>query len=208
MPLAPGVILAVSWREDFASQRYLFTHTYRVLSNSSTSDTAQDTAYCVLHFSDTGTGTMTSRLRSCIGSNVIIREVVCQPIWPQRLVKRSISTVYNGPGGSTSTTGNVSSVITLRTVFAGRNQVANKHVGPPPKDDIAAGLLIGTTPIALQNFGATLVSNQTVPADGANTIVLVPVIFHKDTGGHDIVVSSVASDRVGTMRRRTLRVGE
>lgn len=208
MPLAIGTIVQVSWRSEYQSQRYLFTHTYRVLLNTSTQDTTTDTGSIVLHFQSTAAGTLTARYRLCLATDSVVREIVAQPIHPQRLVRRSITVNYPGTSSGTASTGNVAAVLTLRTQLAGRSQVSNKHIGPPATVDIGAGLIGANLEAAMFNLAGTLDNNQEVPADGANLITLVPVIFHRGTGGHDVIVSHAVSTRLGTMSRRTLRVGE
>lgn len=208
MPLAIGTIVQVSWRSEYQTQRYLLTHTYRVLLNSSTQDTTTDTGSIVLHFQSTAVGTLTARYRLCLATDAVIREIVAQPVHPQRLVRRSIVVNYPGTSSGTASTGNIAAVLTLRTQLAGRSQVANKHIGPPATVDIGAGLIGANLEAAMFNLAGTLDNNQEVPADGANLITLVPVIFHRATGGHDVIVSHAISSRLGTMRRRTLRVGE
>lgn len=208
MPLAVGTIVQVSWRSEYQAQRYLLTHTYRVLSNNSTQDTAQDTASIAQFFSQTGAGDLTQKYRTCLATDAVIREIVAQPIHPQRLVRRSVNVNYPGTSSGTASTGNVAAVLTLRTQLAGRSQVANKHIGPPATVDIGAGLIGANLQAAMFTLQFEMDDQQSVPADGANVIELVPVIFHKGTGLHDVIVSGVVSTRLGTMRRRTLRVGE
>jgi hypothetical protein len=208
MPLATGVIVQLSYRVEYQSQRYLFTHHYRVANNNSTQDTAQDTASIAFFFSQTGANDLMTRYRICLATDAVVREVVAQPIHPQRLVRRSVAVSLAGTSSGTASTGNIAAVLTLRTQLAGRSQVSNKHIGPPATVDIGAGLIGANLQAALINLGNELDDNQTVPADLPNEILLVPVIFHKSSGTHDVLVSSIISTRVGTMRRRTLRVGE
>lgn len=208
MPLAVGAIVQVSWRSEYQSQRYLLTHHYRVLTNNSTQNTADDTASIASFFSLTGAGSLTTKYRVCLATDTVIREIVAQPIWPQRLVRRSVNVNYPGTSSGTASTGNVAAVLTLRTQLAGRSQVSNKHIGPPATVDIGAGMIGANLQAAMFNLLDEFDDQQSVPADGANLIELVPVIFHKSTGQHDVLVSGVVSTRLGTMRRRTLREGE
>lgn len=208
MPLAVGTIVQLSYRSEYQSQRYLFTHNYRVLNNGSVENTDQNTALIAIYFSQTGVGDLMTKYRICLATDCVVREVVAQPIHPQRLVRRSVNVNYPGTSSGTASTGNVAAVLTLRTQLAGRAQVSNKHVGPPATVDIGAGLIGANLQAAMMNLGNELDDNQVVPMEGATTLELVPVIFHKLTGGHDVIVSNVVSTRLGTMRRRTLRVGE
>lgn len=208
MPLAVGSIVLVTYKGTYAAQRYMLTHTYRVSNSTSTGNTTDDTGLIALYFSNTGANDFATRYRLCLATNYTINEIVAQPIYPQRLVRQSISVVYSGTGGTDADTGNICGVVTLRTQFAGRSQVANKHVGPIPKTGFTSGQVSGTLPTSLFNFLNSLRAIQNVPADGANSIELTPVIWHKGITQHDVITTGVVSDRVGTMRRRTLRVGE
>lgn len=208
MPLAAGSIVLITWQSEYQSQRYLLTHTYRITATNSTQDTAADTFSIALFFSASDAGSLTSKYRICLATDTVIRTVTAQPIHPQRLVRRSINVNFPGTSSGTASTGNIAAVLTLRTQLAGRSQVSNKHIGPPATVDIGAGLIGANLQAAMLNLAMEMDDPQSVPADGVNLIELSPVIFHKASGLHDVIVSNVVSTRLGTMRRRTLRVGE
>ena len=208
MPLPVGTIVAINWVGSYQQQRYLLTHTYRITETSSTQEPVGDTNSLAFHFTNTDPGTVTYHYRKCLPTNYDIREVAAQAISPQRHVKVGISVVYGGTAGGTAITGNVAATVTLKTQLAGRSQISNKHIGPIPTAGYNNGLIIGTLFSDLGTLGIQLSANQTVPAGATNTIKLAAVIFHKEFGQHDLIYNSVVSDRVGTMRRRTLRVGE
>lgn len=208
MPLAVGTIVQITYRSEYQSQRYMLTHHYRISQTTSTQDTDSDTGSIAIFFTNTGPNEFATKYRECLSTDTTIREVVAQPVFPQRLVQRSVNVAYSGTGQGTASTGNIAAIITLRTQFAGRSQVSNKHIGPLATLDIGAGLTGGALQTALNELGDVMDQGIAIPADGANTITLIPVIFHKGTGLHDVIVSHLFSTRLGTMRRRTLRVGE
>lgn len=208
MPLPVGTIIQQTYVSLYAAQRYMFTSTWRIFITGSVQNTTEDAQSIALFFSDTTfQANFVQQYRSCISNLARIRTVSAQAIHPTRHVRASISVDYPGLFTGASPTGNVAATITLRTQLAGRTQVANKHIGPMGTNAYSSGSLESTYVPILANFGAGMTTNKVVPA-GVNTIELVPVIFHKKTGLHDVAVSHVVTDRVGTMRRRTLRVGE
>lgn len=208
MPLTVGTIVAVNFVGDWQSQRYMLTTTWRILNTTSLQNTSEDQQSIAVHFTDTSlTTNFVQRYRQCLGDAYTIRRVDAQAVFPVRHVKATVNLVYSGQMIGTIISGNLAATITLRTMLAGRTQVANKHIGPLTQESIAAGAPAGGLNTALGNFGAKLTQNEVVPA-GVNSITLVPVIFHKESGGHDVIVNHVVSDRIGTMRSRTLRVGE
>lgn len=208
MPLPAGTIVAVNFVGDWLAQRYMLTTTWRILITTSVQDTSQDAQSIAVHFTDTSlTTNFIQRYRQCLGSDYTIREVNAQAIHPIRHVKASVNLAYSGQFIGTITSGNLAAIITLRTQLAGRTQVSNKHIGPLAQESLSGGAPGFGLPAALANFGAKLTQNEVAPA-GPNSITLVPVIFHRDSGQHDVVLNHVVGTRLGTMRRRTLRVGE
>lgn len=209
MPLGVNNIVLITYRSQYASQRYLLTHTYRVGSTTSTQTPALDSNDIALSFSQTGALELLDQYAACLGNNVQIREVIAQAIHPTRFVRASLALAVDGAGLTPASTGNIAGTITLRTFLAGRDQVAVKHVGPPMDEGVNAGAPSAGLFNALNTLGSGLVSNRIVDCTTAGeTITLEPVIFHRASGTASGLADWVVSDRIGTMRRRTLRVGE
>lgn len=208
MPLAVGTVVLVSYKVSFQQQRYLLTTTWTVLLSTSTQNTATDTNDIAVSFAVGGAGTFATRYRNALGTNCTVDSVVAQPISPVRLVKREVVMGVPGTGSGTASTGNLAGVISLLTDKAGRSQIANKHIGPVPSGDIVLGKISAAYTLVLIDLLTSLRTARVVNLSDANSLTLGAAIFHKATGGVDAVTSGLISDRVGTMRRRTLRVGE
>lgn len=209
MPLGENAIVLLSYRIEYETQRYLFTQTFRVQSNTSTDFPANDTQAIVNFFMSSASGTLLEALRKCLGTNATIRECIAQGIYPIRFVRRSGTLALAGTGVGLANTGNVAGVLTFTTDLAGRSQVANKHIGPPPSAEVVAGAPTTGYRLDLGVLGQRIIDTFLIPGmNPGEDFVLVPVIFHKSNGTSNPITARIASTRIGTMRRRTLRVGE
>jgi len=209
MPLGANAIVLISYRIEYEAQRYLFTQTYRIDATTSTQFPAQDTTDIVNVFAASGTGTVLNALLKCLATNASVRECTAQGIYPIRFVKKSYALNLPGTGVGTTNTGNIAGVLTLTTDLAGRSMVANKHVGPPPTAEVTAGAPTTGYRLDLNSLGQAILDGETFNLTAAaESMTLGPVIFHKATQTATGITDRNASTRIGTMRRRTLRVGE
>lgn len=209
MPLGTNSVFLVSYETTFASQRYLFTQTFRIVNSDSDQTPALDTFDLVQHFIGTGANDLLTRYRACLASNAIVIGCTVQGIYPIRFVRSSATLNLVGTQSNQANTGNIAGVVTLRTHLAGRSQVANKHVGPAAVDMFEAGAAVAAERTALLNLGNRITENIVVDLSTAGQeISYIGCIYHKASQTNDLVVTAVASDRAGTMRRRTLRVGQ
>lgn len=209
MPLGANAVVLVTYRSDFAQQRYLLTLTYRISATNSTQTPALDTIDIVTFFTNTAAGTLQANYRNCLADNVTINRVNAQGIWPIRFIRQQAVVANAGTWGATAVTGNVAGVLTLRTALSGRKQVSNKHIGPIASNAMAAGAPVAGLTTALGNLVISMVTSRVVDCTTAGqTMTLDPCIFHRSTGTSDLIESGNSSDRIGTMRSRTLRVGE
>lgn len=107
-----------------------------------------------------------------------------------------------GTAGSTPLPTQVSGVITFRTGLAGpanRGRIYTPF--PDETDNQVTGIPGGTYIADLQ----TLANNFALPISvgtGGNTAQLVPVLFHRATGGTTAITSAQARAKWGTQRRR------
>jgi len=103
---------------------------------------------------------------------------------------------------------NLAAVITMSTLLAGRDQVANKHIGPLPGG--ATVRVDGELAIAYKNLldtlGTALASIVLLPVTG---VTLAPCIPHAaPLGTYTTIHDNTTQDTIRVMRRRTVRVGE
>lgn len=208
MPLALGDRIGCAWRGTWEQQKYMFTHTWKVALTTSTQTLTRDLQDITNAFASLAPLSLLSLYRPCLATDYTINENTAQRVSPQRSVKVVRVQSDAGTGGGTAVTGNTAAVFTLKTINAGRSQVANKHVGPIATADYSAGKIGGALSTALALFAARFTASYAIPLTSLENLVLVPIIYHRATATDDLTDSIAVSDRVGTMRRRTLRVGE
>lgn len=203
-PLGVGDILQQSWISTWQAQRVLLTNTWIVANPGTGTDGSDQLQELADFFASGADGTMLNLYLLCLSSEVTCSEARVQKIKPIRTRYFSSSVGANGVGGLANT-GNVATVGTLVSDLAGRDQVGNKHVGPIPADTYAAGAPTNAQLIAMGNFMNQLKLPHTTLA---TSISIAPILFHRATGLYNYVTQYRLSTRVGTLRRRTLRVGE
>jgi hypothetical protein len=159
-------------------------------------------------FKTAAAGSPMTTLAACIASDVLFTDVRAQKINPARSVFRtSVPGIPNGTWSTPATTGNIAGVGTLRTAQAGRDQIANKHIGPIGSSAYSSGVLTTAFRIPMTAMLVAMITQQNVPSNGG-VITVAPTIYHRSSATSTDAISAFLSDRVGTMRRRTLRVGE
>jgi len=147
---------------------------------------------------------------ACLPSQYELDSIRGQIIAPNRRVYSETLRGVPGTHLDTLETANLASVITLRTAFAGRNQVGNKHIGPIPSSGavMTLGELTGAYKTLLTTLAGALMASI-VPAGIA--AVARPCIYHPDGAvppNTDWVESAIVGETVRVMRRRTVRLGE
>jgi len=108
------------------------------------------------------------------------------------------------PKGGDGQTTTLASVISMRTLKAGRNQTSTKHVGPIPDEAVAGGEVSGDQRAALELLGTRLVTQIQIGGTGA---IYVPSIFHRATSTSDQMTNFSVPLSARVMRRRTVGVG-
>lgn len=209
MPLGANAIVLVTYASTYSGQRILLTSTWRVGATNSTQTPALDTLDIATYFGTGGANTLLTKYLACLSQNVTVGSCIAQGIHPTRFVKASVTVAQGGTVAADAPSGNTCGVVTLRTALAGRKQIANKHIGPIAGSSAAFGSPVTALRTALQDVGIQLITSRTVNCTTAGqTIPLEPVIFHRGDKTSTGLESYVVSDRIGTLRRRTLRVGE
>lgn len=187
------------------SHRILLTHWYRVEQASPPANTvAQDMTALIGAITGAAPTTIEQPYMNCLSGDYSLLAVRAQVIKPVRLAYTEIPRVVSGLGG-VSNLSNVSGCLTLRTLNAGRNQVANKHIGPLPDAASLSGRLTVAFKADMDALGDALKATiQPVPG-GAT---YAPIIYHRATDSWDAIVAHVVGDSTRVQRRRTVGVGE
>lgn len=205
MPLFVGDIVLATIKGRCYGQRILFTQTLRV---HTAGDPGQSANFQLgLFAAEIGTGGPTDWLtayRACLQADYTMLELRTQVVAPIRTAYRS--DIFTGIGtGGVGTVANDAAAVTLRTENAGRNQVANKHLGPIPDSVSVQGELTNAYKIILAAFAVKLTQDVVV---GAGPLTLRPVIFHRLTNTYNDVAGYAIGDQSRVQRRRTVRFGE
>lgn len=206
MPLPTGSTVLVTYRSLFAQQRVLLTLTYTVTGDQGTGspwERSNELATVLANPVDP----VLDQYRRCLGANVSIKEVRVQVIHPVRYQYGSHTVGLPGLSGANATTGNIATALTFHTGVAGRGEIANKHIGPPPTDVYVDGAPTLAYSDTLSTLGS-LIAQRFSQMVGTGLVEMESSIFHKATGQHSPIVTWTVADRIGTLRRRTLRVGE
>lgn len=95
--------------------------------------------------------------------------------------------------------------ITLRTDFAGRNQVSCVKIGPCPDGASAAGMITAAYTALLTAIGAKLITAFVPTGSGS---LLVPIIPHPDGITFDILNNLLVQETSRVMNRRVVGRGE
>lgn len=176
---------------------------YVVTSGAGNPLIAQDLADLRDYMADFGTaGQPGYALKQVMATNVTISRIDTQMIYPGRSAFVTGSYAQPGNFGADADTDNIAAVLTMRTAFSGRSQVANKHIGPLPKTAYNNGVLTAGYIAKLALLGTALIASVNL----ASPLTLRPIVNHPGAT-YDVTTNTSSSGRVGTMRRRTVRVG-
>jgi len=201
-----GSVLLVSFRSLCFAQRVILTHTYRVTEDAGTAPPYVRSQQIAGAIAANPAG-LFFRYVQCMPPDVHIKEIRCQVIHPVRYQYGTVGMDTPGAFASVARTANNAVAVTLQTGVAGRGEIANKHIGPLPNDAFGEGAPTAGYSDKLNDLGNQFVVEISEVIAGS-MFKASPVIFHRATGQNSPAVIWVVSDRVGTMRRRTLRVGE
>lgn len=147
-------------------------------------------------------GTVGYRYKNLLPSNCTIYQIDTQVVWSYRSAYVRGSYAQVGTYGAVASTDNLAATLTLRTNHAGRNQIANKHIGPLPDGSYSNGVLIAGYITLLSQLGTALLVTQ-VTSTG---LACQPIVNHP-AAGSDPALTTSSSARVGTMARRTVLRG-
>jgi len=206
MGLPVNSICLVQWVGEYVGQRILLNHTFKVVSDAAPVGPFLRSQEIAGEIESEAAG-MTFRYLACLPSNYSLKKVRFQVISPIRYQYAVVSSSKVGANSNPAKTGNVAAVVTLQTGVAGRSEIANKHIGPCPGSSFDEGAPEAAYTDVLDDLGNELVTVYSAVIAGS-AVELTPVIFHRAINQSSPVIIWQTSDRIGTMRRRTLRVGE
>jgi len=205
-------VLLITYKGTAAGQRILLTTTYKITVVPVPTDATVfvNAAIEAVRAGVGGGDLIETKYRACLPVEYELDSIRGQIIAPNRRVYSETLRGVPGTHADGMETANLAGVITLRTAFAGRNQVGNKHIGPIPSAGavMVLGELTGAYKTLLGTLATALMA-QLVPVGIA--AVARPVIYHPDGAvppNTDWVESAIIGETVRVMRRRTVRVGE
>lgn len=205
MALELNDVVLVSFRGLCFGQRIILTHTYRIDAVNDPGQTVVQDLTDILTAIDVGGGdAVVPSYLACLPPQYQLTQLRAQRIYPIRSAYVPITKALAGTHEAPATVANDAAAITLRTDYAGRNQIATKHIGPIPDDASSAGLLIAGYKTLLSTLATKLLLTIDFGAAGQAT----PGIYHRSTNGFDAVESYILGDQSRTQRRRTVGVGE
>jgi len=205
MPLEVGDIVLVSWRGLCFGQRIILTHTYRVSVAPDPESTVWQNLDSIIDAVDVGgAADITTNYLALLPAAYGLNEIRAQRVYPIRSAYFSKAKAEEGGHAGAATVANDAAAVTLRTDYAGRNQIATKHIGPVPDAASASGLIVTAYKTLLTAFATDLLLTPAFGTTGS----LIPIIYHRATNGHSDVVSYRLGDQSRTQRRRTVGVGE
>jgi hypothetical protein len=207
MALVEGDLVELSWRGLAMSQAIITTRKYILRGGGANpaNTVYEDLANILLTVDVGGASDMTTAYLDTLPTNYALYEIRAQLVYPTRssyldLQKPAVA----GTEGAAALVPNDASVITFRTAKAGRDQVANVHIGPLPTDAVAAGVLTGPYLALLSTLGGKFATAfQPVGWIGA----LKPTIFHKASATDDEIIDYTVWPQSRVMVRRTLNRG-
>lgn len=205
MPIPTNAVVRVMYRSRCQAQRILFSMDYLVLDSASTQTVTEDLEEIATWFGDESAGDHLDTYLSAVGTDFTLDEIRTQVLKPTRSAFVTLSKGLPGLYDSTTLTTNLQTPVTFRTADAGRSQVAVKKIGPPPLGTYVSGEPTAPYKVILQDFAERWYERYIV---GASLIDLHPIVYHPVTGTGSLIQTWAIGDRIGTMRRRTLRVGE
>jgi len=204
MGIPVGSELLVSIDGTWSDQQILFTQSYVITQNDSVNTIVSDLNRIGSFFAFGGAGSLINAYLACMGANYSTEFIRTQVIRQDRSVYVDTPIVLPGTFGGIAQTGNLQFPITLHTDNGGRNQVSVKKIGPAPVGSYQAG---EPDPVFLAGPLSVLGTELKSPQQTVGTVtIMLPIVAHPDFDG-DLITGVRLPNRVGTMRRRTLRVG-
>lgn len=189
------------------NQRIMLTHFYRIESQTAPQNELVVSDELVDVIKAGGTADLETDYAACLHSGYACQEIWAQKIFPTRYRRSTEVGTEVGSAGDMETA-NVAGSITLHSELSGRDEVANKHIGPLVVSAtlVNDGQLLPAYKGLLETF-ANIMTNDIVLATGA--VNLQPVIYHRANvvPKFSDIVGYIVHDTVRVNRRRTVGLG-
>lgn len=205
--LLNGDVVHVAWRGQCFGQRIILDQNYKILGDFPLADSFfQDALKIANLLLPGGAINVLTAYLAALPPQYTIDEIRIQKVSPAPRTAYFSVGLGGAPGthADAATVANDAACITMRTQKAGRNQVANVHIGPVPDAVSAAGLLINAYKVILTALGTKLVTSGVPVGSGS---IIAPTILHK-AGGDDLIQQFLIGPQSRVQRRRTVGVGE
>jgi len=206
-------IMLVTVQGTCFGQRFMLTHTLKatIVTGSQSIITAQGDVLDKLEYG--GSFDVVAPYAACLSTSCTVDLITAQRINSTRMrtVKRAQSRA--GSMGQAEVT-NLAAAITFVTQFGGRNQIANKHIGPLATGTsdtlINNGMLTATY---LETFGELADALLAAPTSNSGNVTWTPCVVHRnpETGlisGSDVYDSYFIKGTVSSQRTRIIGKGK
>lgn len=205
--LTQGAVVSLSHVGYQDGQTVMLTHHWRV--NYVTLPTIEaNIAIGLLHEELNADDGLFDKYTNALSIDIGGIEPSYQVIYPVRFSRQPMETTFDqGILEGTAMPPNVSAAITLRSDFAGRGEVATKHIGALPVLAVNNGLIVDDHRGFYAEIAQKLIEVITVESD-ATEIEFIPVIYKRSAPNESPVLKGYSipvTSRV--MRRRTVGLG-
>lgn len=206
MSLSVDDVLILTFSGTLFEQR-IMTVLRMVVVAGDPGPTNQDQLEAILTFFNdpVGGGKPFNELLDCQTNQVMYSEARIQRIYPFRTVYYPQPCTGVGTGAGNAASANIAAVVRKRSNKIGRTGIGSVHVAGIAEVSMTSGLIEPGLVTELSEFGATLKDQYTMPA---STLAVRFCTANGLNADETIVTATSVDDRVKTMRRRTLRVGE
>ncbi len=206
MALAVNDIILTTIRGTCFGQRIIFTMTWFVSEAFESDTTRLDLLRIAEVIAAPVPAALLTKYLACLPADYTANEIRVQRLRPTRSAYSVLSLAGRfGTHAEVATVANDSAALTLRTPFAGRDQVATKHIGPIPDAVSSEGLLTDGYKAILNTLGQEL-SEPVIPVLPGGEIT--PCIFNRNANAAVEVVQFAIGDQSRVQRRRTVGLGE
>lgn len=204
---AQGDVILVTFVGQIYQQRTMLTLPYAIFSITGTHNIldVQDALLAALKAG--GAEDFETAYAACLTDGWASEEIWAQRIYPTRARRNQTPGTLDGTLGA-GVVSNVAAVIEMWTEKAGRDQIANKHIGPMDPGDPSASSGRWTN-VALSPLGLLRDAILEPVTILAGAVDLLPCIYHKASVSpkFDYLVAGTVHDTTRTQRTRTIGKG-
>jgi len=206
MALAADDVLLLTFNGTLFGQRIMTVLRMVVLVPDIGQDTKDQLEKILTFFNDPlGAGKPFNELLDCQTDEVKYQDARIQRIYPSRTVYYSQVCTGIGTAAGNAASANIAAVVRKRSDKVGRTGIGSVHVAGIAEVSMTNGLLEPGLMTELGEFGESLEGTYAMPA----SVLQVAFVTSNGLNAWETkVTETTVDDRVKTMRRRTLRIGE